>query len=57
MRVAVLYKWKKLFIGVGLLIGFIIFTQYKQNAEPVWKVNEKTFRLLTIGTNYWRKKK
>jgi hypothetical protein len=39
-------KWGKIIIGAVLLIGFVIFTQYKKNAEPAWKVNVENFTVL-----------
>lgn len=39
-------KWKKLIIGAVLLIGFVLFTQYKKSAEPAWKVNEENFQVI-----------
>jgi heat shock protein HspQ len=39
-------KWKKLIIGAVLLIGFVLFTQYKKSAEPAWKVNAENFQVI-----------
>jgi hypothetical protein len=38
-----LHKRRKAFIGIFLLAGFALYTQYEKNAEPVWKVNEDHF--------------
>ncbi len=39
-------KWGKIMMGAALLIGFVIFTQFKKNAEPAWKVNAENFTVL-----------
>jgi hypothetical protein len=44
--VAELNKWRKVIIGGVLLAGFALYTQYEKSAEPVWKVNDKNFRVV-----------
>ncbi|GGB55090.1 hypothetical protein [Fictibacillus barbaricus] len=39
-------KWQKIIIGAVLLIGFVLYTQFEKNAEPVWVVNEKNFTVV-----------
>lgn len=43
---AFLHKWKKVLIGAALLSGFVFYTQYEKNAEPAWRVNEKSFTVV-----------
>ncbi|KZE66030.1 hypothetical protein AWM68_06525 [Fictibacillus phosphorivorans] len=40
-------KWKKIIIGVLLLIGFVLYTQYDKRAEPAWKVNSDQFHIVS----------
>ncbi|MBY6035908.1 hypothetical protein KUV80_04565 [Fictibacillus nanhaiensis] len=41
-----MHKWKKAMVGVLLLAGFAMYTQFKKSAEPVWKVDEKEFTIV-----------
>ncbi|WNB90237.1 hypothetical protein [Bacillus sp. NEB1478] len=38
-------KWKKIFIGLILIIAFISYTQFQKSAEPTWKVNTEKFQV------------
>ena len=39
-------KRNKIIIGLLLLIGFVIYTQYEKNAEPTWQVNDENFLVM-----------
>jgi hypothetical protein len=41
-----LNNWKKVIIGTLLFSGFVFYTQYEKNAEPVWKVDDKEFTVV-----------
>ncbi|MED1865708.1 hypothetical protein P4V41_19800 [Fictibacillus nanhaiensis] len=39
-------KRNKIIIGILLLVGFVIYTQFEKSAEPTWKVNDENFVLM-----------
>jgi hypothetical protein len=39
-------KWRKVLIGVVLLTAFALYTVFEKNAEPAWKVDEKSFNVV-----------
>ncbi|MET3728579.1 hypothetical protein ABID52_002160 [Fictibacillus halophilus] len=36
-------KRNKIIIGLLLLVGFVLYTQYEKSAEPTWQVNDENF--------------